>query len=120
MDFLALILAIIAIILVLRLRKRIADFQQQLTILDQRLTTRGLRTPPETQTAPTPETPPTLGPLTPPEPPPLPAPVEQMDEAAIDKLIAETAPPSTPPAPPPAQPARSFEERFGASWVVWI
>src|SRR5204862_4975942 len=38
------------------------------------------------------------------------------DEAAIEKLIQE----SSAPPPPPPEPAKSFEERFGASWVVWI
>ena len=37
------------------------------------------------------------------------------DESDIEKIIAEASQPPAPPAP-----AKSFEERFGASWVVWI
>jgi uncharacterized membrane protein len=120
MDFLALILAIVAIILVLNLRKRVADVQQRLTLVQARSTLPGSDLPPEAQAAPVTEAPSPAESITPPEPPPLPAPAERIDEAAMDKLIAEAAPPAPPPEPPPAQPARSFEERFGASWVVWI
>ena len=49
-------------------------------------------------------------------------------ERRIEKIIRESAeqpatrPPAAPPPPPaePEPPAKSFEERFGASWVVWI
>jgi uncharacterized membrane protein len=122
MDFIALVLAIIAIAIVLQLRKRMVELQQQITGLDHRMTARDAGAPQQVQVAP-------------PAPPPLPAAVAgpepaaeaapaRMDEAAIDHLIADAAPPSPPPPlpppPPPAAPAKSFEERFGASWVVWI
>ena len=42
-----------------------------------------------------------------------------MDEAAITQIVQPASAPPSPPAPP-AEPAKSFEERFGASWVVWI
>ena len=118
MDFIALILAIIAIAVALQLRKRMAELQQQLTIVHGRLALRSPEPPPEAQAAPAPEAPP-AEPVAPPEPPPFTPPPERMDEAAVDKVIAEAAPPPPPP-PAPAEPTRSFEERFGASWVVWI
>jgi uncharacterized membrane protein len=53
-----------------------------------------------------------------------PAHVEATKEAAIEPFVAESSAPPPPPPPPPAPPApetaKSFEERFGASWVVWI
>ncbi len=75
-------------------------------------------------------------PAVPPEPPPVPASpleifakpaapaAERMDAAAIEP-VAGAVPPPLPPtesAKPtePAEPAKSFEERFGANWVVWI
>jgi uncharacterized membrane protein len=117
MDFIAFVLAIIALAIVLQLRKRMAGLQQQVAQLDQRLAGPEHGAAPETQAAPAPELPPISAPAQPDEQPPFAAPAERMDEAAIGKLVADAAPPP-PPAPP--QPAKSFEERFGASWVVWI
>jgi uncharacterized membrane protein len=50
------------------------------------------------------------------------APAAPADEAAIDSIFAEArqAPPYVRPPAEPAAPGPSFEERFGASWVVWI
>ena len=41
------------------------------------------------------------------------------DESDVEKIIAEASQPPAPPPEPPA-PRKSFEEHFGASWVVWI
>ena len=47
------------------------------------------------------------------------SPSERLDEKAVEDIISEASAPPPPPAEP-APPAKSFEERFGASWVVWI
>jgi len=123
MGYVALILAIIAIAIVLQLRIRLLELDRRITDIDRRPALR----PGEAPQAPAPA----AAPETPPHPPhvpvpPLPQPAERMDEAEIDRTIAEAAPPPLPPPPPPPPPlpptadTRSFEERFGASWVVWI
>ena len=120
MDFIAAVVAIVAIILVLRMRGRVMALEHHVTLLNGRIALRGA-TP---QAAP--ETPPEPG-AVPPAPPPVPAsaleifakPAETapLDAAAIEPVASGTSPiePTE-----PAEPAKSFEERFGASWVVWI
>ena len=120
MEFIAAVVAIIAIVLVIKLLGRVARLEQHITLINQRLATSRIA-------------PPEGAPGTAPEPPPLPAempepraPAEPIREAAIEQLARElSAPPPSPPSlptPPPLVPAsaKSFEERFGASWVVWI
>ena len=118
MDFIAAIVAIVAIVLVIKLRGRMAVLEQHVALINQRLATSRI-TPPEAA--------PTSEPISPPRPfsvetPAWAAPApERMDEAAIRQTIPESSVP--PPLPPPLAapaPAKSFEERFGASWVVWI
>src|ERR1044072_8082651 len=116
MDFIAAVVAIVALVLVIKLRRRTAVLEQHVALINQRLAiSRGA--PPE----PAPEPPPEPPPL-PVEIPAPPTPTEQIREAAFDQPFQESsAPPSPPPPPLPApEPAQSFEERFGARWVVWI
>src|SRR6476620_2602513 len=121
MEFVALIVAIIAFAITLQLRKRMAEQQQQISELGQRLLVRRDEPPGETDAAHVPAPPPVPEAASVAAPPPLPATAGRIDEAAIDQLITEAAPPPPPPPPPaPTEPAKSFEERFGASWVVWI
>ncbi len=121
MDFIASIVAIIAIVLVLKMRGRLALLEQHVTLINRRLALRDAA-PPEAAPAPEGEAQPApLATLA--EPAPAPA-AERMDPPASEPIFegaAATPPPSPspPPLPEPA-PAKSFEERFGASWVVWI
>src|SRR5205085_459580 len=87
MEFLAAVLAIVALIFVLKMRKRMTDLELRVAAL-----TGGIQPSPQAS----------------PEMPPL---TEQPFAA-----------PQPPPPPPEraAAPSKSFEERFGASWVVWI
>ena len=119
MDFIAAVVAIVALVFALKMRKRVAVLEMLVTTLDQRTTdTRPAATPPWTQ-EPKPETAAPDSAFVAPEPAPTAPPAEPMDEAAIEPVIQ--ASPAPPPPPPVAQePVRSFEERFGASWVVWI
>jgi uncharacterized membrane protein len=112
MEFVAAVVAIIALILAMKARKRITQLELRAAALEQHLAP-GAAAAPATQAAPFAESP-AAAPISP--PPSVPA-------AAPEPVIQEAAPPS-PPAPPvaaePAEPGKSFEERFGASWVVWI
>ncbi|MFL5046446.1 MAG: DUF2339 domain-containing protein [Xanthobacteraceae bacterium] len=79
------------------------------------------------------------GPAVPPAPeaekPPSPEPERPLPASAATPEVAPQSPstpkaepvtapvavvPPIPPAPQPAQPERSFEERFGTQWVVWV
>jgi len=113
MDFLAAVVAIVALIFALNMRKRVVNLELRIAQFN------GLP-PAALQTAP--ETPPVAAQPWAPAAPPAPPPFERMDEVAIDSVIKDASPP-VPPPPPPEQPgelSKSFEERFGASWVVWI
>src|SRR5882757_7526169 len=128
MEFLAAVIAIVAIILAFRLRKRVTALETHVTLLNGRLEARPEGVP---QTAPKlPEQPATpesqkTEPVAPAVSVPQ-SPSTQPDEAAIDAVFAAAAqhaaarPPETPLPPQPATPSPGFEERFGASWVVWI
>src|SRR5262245_10084794 len=127
MDFIAAVVAIVAIILVLRMRGRVTVLEQHVTLLNGRIALRDA--PPQAAPAP---------PALPAEPPAVPAspleifakpaeaaPVAPRVDAAATEPASESVPPPLPPAESaqpaePAEPAKSFEERFGASWVVWI
>jgi uncharacterized membrane protein len=118
MEFIAFILAIIAFGLALKSRSRITLLEHNIALIAKRLEGGAA---PEAAPRPAGEAKP-VSPLevfapqatAPAEPQPA-----RMDESDIEKVIAEAAQPPSPPAEPPA-PAKSFEERFGASWVVWI
>jgi uncharacterized membrane protein len=117
MDFIATVVAIVALVFVLKMRKRVTDLELRIAQFA------GL--PPATpQTAPV--TPPvTEQPWAPavPATPPAPPPSVRIDEPAIDAVIKDASQPVPPPPPPteaPGELSKSFEERFGASWVVWI
>src|ERR1044072_3536852 len=116
MDFIAAVVAIVALVLVIKLRRRTAVLEQHVALINQRLPISRVA-PPEAAPEATPESPPL-----PVEMPAPPTPTEQIREAAFDQPFQESsAPPSPPPPPLPApEPAQSFEERFGARWVVWI
>src|SRR5437762_3510704 len=115
MEFLAAVLSIVALIFVLKMRKR-------MTVLELRIAelTGGTRAAPSQPIA---EAPSIDRPFAASEPTPSAA---GMDHAALDAIVGRAAsdepgaqlPPPPPTEPPP--PAKSFEERFGASWVVWI
>src|SRR5690349_4321612 len=123
MEFIAAIVAIVAIVLVFSLRNRVALLEQHIAFLNQQLAPRRTA-PPQAASEPTPQAPPL-----PADMPAPPAPAEGVKVPAIEQLAQESfaappPPPSPPPPPPPAPPApeaaKTFEERFGASWVVWI
>ena len=110
MEFLAALVAIVALFLALKLRKRVANLELRLVELS------GIQ---PIGPQPTAETPAAEPPFAAPETAVPPA--ERMDEPALDAVINEAAPPvPPPPKEPTTPPAKSFEERFGASWVVWI
>jgi len=114
MDFIAAVVAIVALVFVLKMRKRVTDLELRIAQFTGR--------PPATP-RPMPETPPLAA--QPWAPPAATAPSERIDEAAIDPVIKKAShhiPPPPPPRPAeePGELSKSFEERFGASWVVWI
>lgn len=107
--------AIVAFFLALNSRNRIAPLEQRIVDLERQLARR-------TGDAA----------MAPAHQPPPPAPVEEsvspappadrMGEPGSAAIVAAAPRPEAPPPLPvePATPGRSFEERFGASWVVWI
>ena len=111
MDFLAAVVAIVALIFVLKMRTRLTALELRIAELTG---TQPALPQPQWGTPPAPEQT-FAAPAA-----PAPAPFERMDEAAIDAVIKNAAPPAPPPAAEPEAPRKSFEERFGASWVVWI
>jgi len=120
MDVLGAIVAIVALFFVFGVRKRVAGLQLQIAALDQRLA--GLQPGGRVQTAPA-IPPVTEQPFVASETvaPASASPTGRPVGAAGDPIFAEAAtPPASPLPPEPAAPAPGFEERFGASWVVWI
>jgi uncharacterized membrane protein len=116
-EFLAVLIAIVAILMVRNAGKRIAALEKRATFLEQRLA-RPFAAEPAAEAVPFPEPPiPDEAAATVAAAAPAP---ERMNEAAVDAVIADAAPPAPPVPPEPAEPPKSFEERFGASWVVWI
>src|SRR4051794_35006466 len=112
MDFLAAVVAIVALIFALKMRKRMTELELRIAEFT------GIR-PAAPQTMP--EAPPAAPkPFITAEPVTTPTPA-RMEEAGPPPANTQAAPPA-PPSPPaePEAPAKSFEERFGASWVVWI
>jgi uncharacterized membrane protein len=112
-ELIALVIAVVAILMVRNAGKRIAKLEQHTAALEARLA--GGAAPAATS--------PTAAPLpdallleTEPVTPAAPA------ATAPEPVMQEAAPALPPELPPaaPAEPAKSFEERFGASWVVWI
>lgn len=125
-EFIGFLLAVIALLMVRNAGKRIV-------LLEQRIAELSAGAAPAPVAKPAPETPPDSSfeifapkPVEEPAPTPqaaLAAAFEKLDEKAIEQVIADTtAAPPPPPLPPeqPAPPQKSFEERFGANWVVWI
>jgi uncharacterized membrane protein len=125
MDFIAFIVAIIAFVVALKSRSRIALLEHSLELITRRLEGgAAAQAAPQTPgaAAPAPRSPlEQFGPK-PAEAPPVAPPPPRMDERDIEKIISDAAQPPSPPVAPdtPAEPPKSFEERFGASWVVWI
>jgi len=114
MDFIAAVVAIVALVFVLKMRKRVTDLELRIAQFA------GL---PSATPRPTPEPPPvTAQPWAPAAPPAATPPSERIDEPAIDPVIKKASQPIPPPPPreEPGELSKSFEERFGASWVVWI
>lgn len=115
MEFVAALVAIVALILAITARKRITQLEQRATALETRLARPfAAEATPETASPEQPLPAEAQGPAA------AAVPSTPMDEAASDAGFEDAAPP-VPPAPAePAVPPKSFEERFGASWVVWI
>ena len=121
MDFIALIIAGIAIGIALKARSRIALLEHNLGLVAKRLEGGAATETPPAAREEKPASPLDVwaSPAQPqPEAPAQPQ-AARTDESDIEKIIAEASQPPAPPAEPSA-PAKSFEERFGASWVVWI
>src|SRR3954466_3215130 len=117
MEFLAAVVAIVALFLALKLRKRV-------TALELRIAEFGGLQAAAPQSAR--EIPPvTEPPFAAPEPAQAAAPAPELStgerrlEGAFDAVPGADSGATPPPSEPPP-PAKSFEERFGASWVVWI
>jgi uncharacterized membrane protein len=118
MDFLAAVLAIVALMVVLKTRKRVTALELRIAQLSGGIAPAA---------PPAPEMPPVAEqPFVAPEPPARPiatSPAERMIEAVFDSFGSDASKPAAAvPSGPgaPAEPGKSFEERFGASWVVWI
>ena len=124
MEFIAFIVAIIAFGLAIRSRSRIALLEHHLELISKRLeggAATARAAPPAA--APSPRSPlEDFAPKPAAEAPPAAPPPPRMDEREIEKIISDAAQSPAPPTAPetPAEPPKSFEERFGASWVVWI
>jgi uncharacterized membrane protein len=121
MDFIALIIAIIAIGIALKARSRLALLEHNIGLITKRLAADAAPEAPPAAQEEKPASPlaPWAQPVQPqPEAPPQPQ-AARMDESDIEKIIADASQPPAPPAEPPS-PRKSFEEQFGASWVVWI
>jgi uncharacterized membrane protein len=120
MDILGFIVAFIAIVLAVMTRGRLSALEQQVALINQRLAAGAASASAAGATS---KIEPAL--QEPPSPPevfaaPAPSdaapPSQRMDEATIESVIRNA---SVPPLAEPEQ-AKSFEERFGASWVAWI
>ena len=116
--------AIASFFMVVGARRRLLAVEGRLDALEGRLARAGLvaRARVETPPAPGPESSPQAA--APPEPPAEPSrqPAEPTPKRPAVPQVAATAssaPPARPPSPPPP-PGRSFEERFGTQWVVWV
>jgi uncharacterized membrane protein len=111
MEFLAAVLAIVALVFVLKMRKRVTDLELRIAALGG-----GIQAAPQAF----PDTPVlTEQPFAASEAASA-TPPERLDQAAAEETLGEVSQPVPTPPPEPAAPAKSFEERFGASWVVWI
>src|SRR3954452_331292 len=118
MEFIAFILAIVAFGFVLKSRSRIALLEHNIELIAKRI--EGATAPEAASTLPPERKPASPLDVFAPQPEAAAQPQRaRMDGSGIEQTIAEAALPPSPPAEPPA-PAKSFEERFGASWVVWI
>jgi uncharacterized membrane protein len=116
-EFLAVLIAVVAVLMARNAGKRIAQLEQRASELEQRLA-HPFAAEGAPDAAPLAEQPipdeaeaTAAAAAAAATPPP-----ERMDEAAAD-AVQDAAPPVP---PEPAAPPKSFEERFGASWVVWI
>jgi len=108
------ILAIVALVKASGLAARLDRIEERLVALERR--------PSAATTAAVPIV------ITPAEPAPAPPPAPAVVESRPQRVASESPPPAaepvretpppSPPAPPP--PSRSFEERFGTQWVVWV
>ncbi len=114
MEYVALLVALMALLLVRSARRRVINLELRATTLEQRL---AHRIPPAAAEA-APQATPAPDTFEPAAPTPAPAqPAAPIEET----LVAAQEPPAAPsPATAPAAPSPGFEERFGASWVVWI
>jgi len=112
-DFVALVIAIAALIFAHRARVDARQLRARLDAMEASAATSARPTPP-----PLPELDqaPATQPELPAEPPPIPAEIAPATSAMGDSAAAP--PPPLPLPPPPAAPG--FEERIGTRWVVWI
>ena len=113
MDFIAAVVAIVALVFALKMRKRVAALEMLVTALNQRTADKGPAAAAPLPQAPHPETAAPQSVFVAPEPASAAPAAERTDEAAIEQTVQESF--AAPPPPPvPQEPARSFEERFGA------
>src|SRR5215208_1191052 len=113
MDLLAAVVAIVALIFVLKMRKRMTELEQRVAAFTGSQPAAPHATPQVSPEAPEPFV--RAAPVTTPPPTRM----EDVAPEGATRQTAQSALPSVPP-PLPEAPAKSFEERFGASWVVWI
>ena len=123
MELLALVAAVVAIIMAWGARNRLRDVEGHIARLDGQLARIGgaAESGPDPIAAPLPPSAGAPG-EAPPEFPEAPAQTAQPapPEAATQLPPEAAPPPPPPPAGQPEEPERSFEERFGTQWVVWV
>jgi uncharacterized membrane protein len=128
LDLLAFIIAIVAIVMAWGARRRLRGIDARLATIEEELTRlRGaaeLRALAESTEARPADAGPAAAPSSAPQAdrPTEPEPVPQAEPAQPPEPEPVHAAAAPPPPPPPRlqEPQRSFEERFGTQWVVWV
>jgi len=127
LDLLAFIVAVVAIVMAWGARNRMRGMDARLGTIEEELTRRrGAAELPAlselTEARPAPDARPAGAPSGLPRAdwPTEPEPVPQAEPAPQPVHATATPPPPPPPPPRTQEPERSFEERFGTQWVVWV
>ena len=119
--FLALAIAIVALIIARKAKNEVAALRQRLEAFQVAPVTADIGVPPPlTPFEAFEQTLPSAPSGTIPTPPPLIPDAAPVVPAAPSEAPAQAAVAATPPPPPLPQPARGFEETIGTRWVVWV